>query len=113
MAPPEQVCGRGPGKKEARTRPSKRTGSKTSHGPHSDELPPGHPPAWGIPHPGSGGWQQLSSLTALGVLESQAREHKLSPSGAHPSPQPRRAPGGPPSQHELHRRLRAFGENTE
>ena len=70
------------------------------------------PPACGFPHPGSGGWQELSSLTALGALEGQDRaaEHKQLARG---STQPRRALGGPPSQHELHRRLRAFGENTE
>lgn len=54
------------------------------------------PPAWGIPHPGSDGWQELSSLTALGALEGQDRaaEHKRAAWGA---PQPRRAPGGPPA----------------
>lgn len=54
------------------------------------------PPAWGIPHPGSDGWQELSSLTALGALEGQDRaaEHKRV---AWDAPQPRRAPGGPPA----------------
>lgn len=54
------------------------------------------PPAWGIPHPGSDGWQELSSLTALGALEGQDRaaEHTRVAWGA---PQPPRAPGGPPA----------------
>lgn len=92
---PKQACGRGTAKKEVRTRASRRIDSKTTHGPRSDELPPGHPQACGFPHPGSGGWQELSSLTALGALEGQDRaaEHKQLARG---STQPRRAPGGPP-----------------
>lgn len=45
---------------------------------------------------GSGGWQELSSLTALGALEGQDRaaEHKQLARG---STQPHRAPGGPPA----------------
>lgn len=70
------------------------------------------PPVCGIPHPGSGGWQELSSLIALGALEGQdcAAEHERVAWGRTPA-SPRA--GRTPSQHELHRRLRAFGENTE
>lgn len=72
------------------------------------------PPSQSIPHPpGSGGRrQELRSLAALRALVDQdhAAEQRKAAWGR--TPAFLRA-GRPPSQHELHRRLRAFGENTE
>lgn len=110
---PEQACERG-GCEEGGGERKPSDNRLPDLEPHSSGLSPGHPkPRASLTHRGVGGRRrELRFLAALSapVEQDHVAEQRRAAWGR--TPTFLRA-GSPPSQHELHRRLRAFGENTE